>query len=195
MLFNYTSQFGEDGLIEEAFKLIGIKNKWCVEFGAADGLLFSNTRLLIEQGWSSVQIEADEERFNRLQNLYFENELVTTLNEKVGLNTTNNLDFLLSSTKCPKDLDLMVIDVDGQEFHIWNGLLNYRPRVLVIEYDPSVENDFIPIPNGDGQAGYKGLVWVAAAKEYDFFNKTKTNLIFIAREDFKKSLSEIQNER
>ena len=29
-----TSQCGEDGIIEKIFEMIGVQNKWCVEFGA-----------------------------------------------------------------------------------------------------------------------------------------------------------------
>jgi|SRR5882672_303347 len=190
MLFNYTSQFGEDGLIEEVFKLIGIKNKWCVECGAADGVLFSNTRLLIEQGWNSIQIESDEERFNKLQDLYSDNKNVITLNQKVSLNIQSNLDTILDQTECPKNLDLMVIDVDGQDFYIWNSLIIYRPRVLVIEYDPTkdLKDDFIPIPSGIGQAGFNPILLLSVGKEYILFNKTKTNLVFIEAKEFRKSV-------
>lgn len=187
MLFNYTSQFGEDGIIEEVFKMIGTKNKWCVECGASDGILFSNTRLLIEQGWNSVQIEADESKFNKLQRLYSDDDKVITINQKATLNIQNNLDSILDQTECPTNLDLMVIDVDGQDFHLWNTLFKYKPRVIVVEHNPDIEDDFIPVPNGEGQAGYKGLVWIAAAKDYMLFNKTKTNLIFISNEEFRKA--------
>ena len=39
------SQFGEDGIIREILNRINPKNldKWCVEFGASDGILYSNT--------------------------------------------------------------------------------------------------------------------------------------------------------
>jgi hypothetical protein len=188
MIFNYTSQFGEDGIIEEVFKMIGTKNKWCVECGASDGILFSNTRLLIEQGWNSVQIEADENKFNKLQTLYSNNEKVITINRKVTLNVQNNLDSILDQTECPINLDLMVIDVDGQDFHLWNTLFKYRPRVIVVEYDPSkdLEDDFIPVPNGEGQAGFKPIIMLSVTKEYFLFSRTKTNLIFIDNKELNK---------
>ena len=44
------SQFGEDGILEEILKRLGEQNidKWCVEFGARDGISDSNTYNLIK---------------------------------------------------------------------------------------------------------------------------------------------------
>lgn len=45
---NVTSQFGEDGIIEKILEVIGDANRWCVEFGASDGVYLSNTYNLIK---------------------------------------------------------------------------------------------------------------------------------------------------
>ena len=64
---NVTSQFGEDGMIAKIFDLIGVKNRWWVEFGAWDGKYLSNTWDLINnKGWSAVLAEGDRERAARL---------------------------------------------------------------------------------------------------------------------------------
>jgi hypothetical protein len=36
------SQCGEDGIIQKIFEIIGCENRWCVEFGAWDGMKYSN---------------------------------------------------------------------------------------------------------------------------------------------------------
>jgi len=58
---NVTSQFGQDGVLAETFKRLGIgPQPWCVEIGAHDGYSLSNTwNLINEQGWSAVLIEAE----------------------------------------------------------------------------------------------------------------------------------------
>ena len=58
-----TSQNGEDGVLAAIFEKIGTANKWCCEFGAWDGVHLSNTNTLIQNGWSSVQIEGDISKF------------------------------------------------------------------------------------------------------------------------------------
>ena len=56
---NVTSQYGEDGMIAKIFEFIGVKNRWCVEFGAWDGKYLSNTWDLINnKGWSRFLLKA-----------------------------------------------------------------------------------------------------------------------------------------
>ncbi len=43
---NDYSQNGEDGIIDAIFAAIAPTNRWCCEFGAWDGLHFSNSRRL-----------------------------------------------------------------------------------------------------------------------------------------------------
>ena len=65
---NNYSQFGEDGIIQEIFKVIGTKSKLTVEFGAWDGFLYSNTAALWarDTSWKAVLIEGDPERYEDL---------------------------------------------------------------------------------------------------------------------------------
>ena len=52
---NITSQRGEDGMIGRIFEIIGTNNMYCVEFGAWDGKLLSNTwNLLNYFGWRGL---------------------------------------------------------------------------------------------------------------------------------------------
>jgi hypothetical protein len=53
--------------------------------------------------------------------------------------TLENIVNLLSTTKVPKELDLLVIDIDGNDYHIWNCVLeHFSPRVVVIEFNSSL---------------------------------------------------------
>ncbi len=61
------SQFGEDGIVEKIFQVIGAENRWCVELGAWDGVYLSNTYNLVEQNWSAVLVEGDRRKFSALQ--------------------------------------------------------------------------------------------------------------------------------
>ena len=63
---NQYSQFGEDGLIDELFDVIGTTNRWSFEVGASDGRKYSNTKVLREQGWSAVLMEGDGKHLGAL---------------------------------------------------------------------------------------------------------------------------------
>src|SRR5262245_44336716 len=181
--WNHTSQFGEDSIIEAIFNRIGTENKWCFECGASDGLFFSNTRKLIEDGWNAIQVEADPVFFEQLSTRYKDNPCVQCVQQFAGLKPGNRLDDILSRTGAPQDIDLLVIDVDGQDYHLWNSLTKYRPRVLCVEFAPGVQGMYIPEPGAEGtQAGLHPLHYMAKAKGYTPIVATQTNLICVLTE-------------
>ncbi|MHB8621931.1 MAG: ABC transporter ATP-binding protein [Sulfuricaulis sp.] len=129
------SQFGEDGIIERIFNIIGVKSKISVEFGAYDGIAMSNTANLIRNhGWSGKFIEHDSEMFNRLKENYAQYPDVQCINSKVSI---NNVEKLLIELEIPCDFDLLSIDVDGNDYWIWKNIINFKPRVIVIEFNGS----------------------------------------------------------
>lgn len=178
--FNLYSQFGEDGVLQAIFSVIGAENEWCLECGAADGLLFSNTRRLIEQGWKGVLIEADEAAFARLvENNGAFGERVRCVRQMVD--DTHRLDGILHRCGAPLDLDLAVIDVDGQDYYLWNSLLQYRPRVVLIEFDHNADEDALPTLGGQGQAGELTINRLGCGKFYTRVHRNTCNMIFIRR--------------
>ena len=194
--FNKYSQFGEDGLLEAIFERIGTANRWCCECGAADGIFFSNSRKLIEEGWSAVLIEADEQQYTKLRELYYRKDAqglvhqdypVTCYRRRVtpsnqGEALTATFDQILSEQSAPLDLDLLVIDVDGQDYWLFNSLVKYHPRVVMVEYDPAADRDFIPPIGGAGQAGLNAIINLGIGKYYWPVAITTTNVIFVWQE-------------
>ena len=76
---NEYSQGGEDGILRELFRLVGVSaDPQCVDVGAWDGVHLSNTRALLESSspenvkWSGLLLEANEERAKILSDLYAE---------------------------------------------------------------------------------------------------------------------------
>jgi hypothetical protein len=186
---NAYSQWGEDGILAEIFKRIGTTNRQCWEVGAADGKWFSNSRRLIDDGWRACLIEADEANWPELDKL--DGERVTVVHGKAEPTGACSLDEILA--RCEFDLrpDLGIIDVDGQEYYLWNGMTQFRPRVMVVEYDPNADAAFVPDLNGAGQAGFAAICSVAVSKGYFSAATTPTNAIFVLlteKERFFKSL-------
>lgn len=177
--FNTYSQGGEDGVLQAIFSVIRTENQWCLECGAADGLFFSNTRRLIEQQeWRAVLIEADEREFGRLvANCEGYGERVTCVRARID--DRCRLEGILHRVGAPIDIDLVVIDVDGQDYHLFNSLLQYRPRVVVVEYDQTADEDFIPCLGAEGQAGLRAIRKLGAGKLYTEVFHTQTNVLFV----------------
>jgi hypothetical protein len=176
--FNDYSQWGEDGVLAEIFNRIGTENKWCLECGAADGLFFSNTRTMIEQGWDAVLIESDPDTYERLTRNCSPFGGVKCWNAAVD--RANTLDNILAANGAPADIDLVSIDIDGQDFYALNAMLRFKPRVVVIEYGQG-DPDFLPTLGGEGQAGLHKITALAVGKCYVPVWRSATNLIFVKR--------------
>ena len=61
------SQYGEDIIINEYF---GDRIGCLLDLGANDGITFSNSKLLLDKGWSGVLIEASPVTFKKLKQNY-----------------------------------------------------------------------------------------------------------------------------
>ena len=181
---NIYSQYGEDGIIEAIFERIGTKNKWCLEVGASDGMLFSNTRQFVEKGWNAILIESEKLAYERLVENCKDYPKAIPVCAEIGVNCT--LDSILKKYGAPKDLDLMVIDIDGQDYHVVNAMLEYEPRVLVVEFAPHAETEFIPSLGGEGQAGRAAISRLGSSKGYRAQIETKVNIIMLHHKLFRE---------
>lgn len=126
------SQHGEDGVIGEILARIGIAAGFFVEFGIETGLEGNCVFLADVLGWEGLFIEPDEASYTDLSAKYAGIERVRTINSVV---TPDNVEELFAGAGVPPEPDLLSIDVDGQDYWIWEALNAFRPRVVVIEYN------------------------------------------------------------
>ncbi len=142
-----TSQNGEDGVLEAIFSVIGTTNKWCCEFGAWDGKLYSNCYNLFHfSGWHAVLIEGDERRARSLAENQSELGDVIPIRALVRASGPDSLDNVLAQTVIPEEFELLSIDIDNDDYHVWAGMKKYHPRVVVIEVNSQYSRDVIKIP-------------------------------------------------
>ncbi len=132
--YKFYSQNDEDGILEEIFRRIGTTNKTFIEFGVQDGLE-SNTHLLLFQQWHGLWIEASKESYQSLC-IKFRNAIqskrLQVMNKFV---TKDNINDLFASAGMQGEIDLLSIDIDGNDYHIWENVKIVKPRVVVIEYN------------------------------------------------------------
>jgi hypothetical protein len=184
---NVYSQCGEDGIIEKILEIIPQKNQWCVEFGAWDGLYLTNTRYLIEsKNYSAVLIEGDKCKASRLNKNYAKNNNVTTINKFVGCEPGDSLDHILGKSSIPQDFDFLSIDIDGNDYHVWKAFSKYKPKVVVIEYNPTIptEINFVqPLdPSVSQGSSLLALVELGKQKGYELVAVNIVNLFFVKKE-------------
>lgn len=179
------SQFGEDGIIQEIIKRVGEKNldKWCVEFGAKDGISDSNTYNLIKNlDYNAVLIEGDKKFFNELKS-NLKTDKVVKINKFVSFEGSNKLENILKNTKIPKNFDFLSIDIDGCDYHIFEQLELFTPKIICIEFNHMIPNEveFVQSKNFAFKQGCspKSLVNLAKLKNYHLVANTLTNLFFV----------------
>lgn len=166
---------------------VGIETRWCVDLGALDGYRHSNThRLITEEGWSGVLIEANPSYFDRLRKLYQDNPNTYCFNEYISFEGTT-LDSILSRTPIPKNFDYLSIDIDGADYYIWESLENYRPKVVEIEFNPSFPNDISFVQPRDMSvfqgSSLRALTELARSKNYHLVGISEdVNGLFVHRD-------------
>jgi hypothetical protein len=185
--FDVHSQFGEDGMIRRALEVLPGVDRWCVEIGAWDGRYLSNThRLMDEEAWSGVFIEADPHRFSELLDTYGSSDKAVCINEFARYEGPNTMDRLLARTPIPRDFDLLSIDIDGNDFHLWETLTEYRPKLVVIEFNATIPNDIDFVqPRADGVhqgSSLAAFARLARSKSYELVATTDFNAFFVTSE-------------
>ena len=147
---NHFSQNGEDGVIEKIFEIAGIKNGFLVEFGAWDGIHFSNTRHhYLTKRFKILLIEPDPVRYWELEKNYPERSAIL-INSFVNIDKYPTLNDIFDLNKV-ENIALLSIDVDGEDVEIWKTLdtNTFRPKVVVIEFskwqDKEALDDFAKV--------------------------------------------------
>lgn len=130
--FRSFSQNDEDGILQEIFRRIGAEASTFVEFGVQDGMQ-NNSRLLLYRGWRGLWIEADAGACRKMQG-GFRAELASgQLQLRNSFVTKDNIASLIESAGFG-ELDLLSIDIDGNDYWIWEAI-SCRPRVVILEYN------------------------------------------------------------
>jgi hypothetical protein len=186
---NVTSQNGEDGIIAKILDVIGQPVGWCVEFGAWDGSHLSNTyELITRRGFSAVLIEGSERRFRELARRFEGNPKVLPISAFVGFSAVDGLDRVLVRTPIPEEFDVLSIDIDGNDYHVWEATTRYRPRVVVIEYNPTIPTpvDFVQPADMNVNQGSSLLALTRLGREkgYELVAATLHNALFVRRDFF-----------
>lgn len=194
---NIYSQNGEDGIIEELLNRLNIKDGWVCEFGAWDGIYLSNTFNLITKGFKGVFIEGDQNKYIDLLETVNKYPNITPINAYVEHdNSQNSLDNLLAKTPIPYDFDILSIDIDSYDYQVWESLKNYKPKIVIIEINSSVNtNNLMHIheTNKYQGTGFRPTFNLGLEKGYKFVLHTG-NMIFIDEKYFDQININYKNE-
>ena len=128
------SQAGEDGMIAEIFRRIGVTNKVFVEFGSGDGHE-NNTVFLLCHDWTGLWIDADRKAVNTVRKNFAADIQSRRLIILEAIVAAENIENLLARANVPLEFDLLSIDIDRNDYWVWRKIERYRPRTVVVEYN------------------------------------------------------------
>jgi hypothetical protein len=129
------SQNDEDGIIEYLFSRIPKRQSFFVEIGVGPAFrgaralsgneaeLECNCLVLAERGWRGVFVDGGSTS--------------PTVDVKHEFVTAENINEILEKYSVPEDFDLFSLDIDGNDYWVWEAL-DRRPSVVIVEYNASI---------------------------------------------------------
>ncbi|HYW94323.1 MAG TPA: hypothetical protein VE870_01905 [Bacteroidales bacterium] len=133
--FRVFSQYEEDGKLLFIFSVIGMENKQFIEIGSDDGVNSNSANLYFNFGWYGLFIDGNPKSIKRGKKffskyphpLFYKPKFV---NAKV---TRENINQLVAEAGFKGEVGLLSIDIDGNDYWIWDALEVVDPKVVIIE--------------------------------------------------------------
>lgn len=137
------SENGEDGLLLYIFFKIGTTNRRFVEFGIEDGRVCNTANLSINFGWNGLLMDCGKEYVAKAKYYYRSRPEIKPSQIKIVqcFVTAENINKVLMDNGVENNIDLLSIDIDGNDYWVFKAITAIDPRVVVIEYNASLGPD------------------------------------------------------
>ena len=203
--FKVFSQWGEDGILQHLLHHVDISRNIFVEFGV-ENYTESNTRfLLMNNNWAGLVIDGNPNNIDFIKNddIYWRHNLKA----EAAFITKDNINDLIRRNGISGEIGLLSIDIDGNDYWVWEAIDIVLPSVVVIEYNSRFGPEravTIPYDAGFVQLAehYSGLYFGASLaalcllgkrKGYSFVgcNTAGNNAFFVRTESKPSGLPEL----
>jgi hypothetical protein len=131
--FRVFSQWGEDGIIQYLLAQVAIERRVFVEFGV-ENYTESNTRfLLVNDQWGGLVIDGNSEHVDYIRRdpIYW----AANLKAECAFVTKDNINALLAGNGIAGDIGLLSVDIDGNDYWVWQAIDTISPRIVICEYN------------------------------------------------------------
>lgn len=131
--FRVFSQWGEDGIIQHLVSRVPIARKVFVEFGV-ESYTEANTRfLLMHNHWSGLVLDGSADNIRRIKKdaIYWQYNLKAV----EAFVTRENINTLLADHGISGEIGLLSIDIDGNDYWVWEAITVVRPAIVAVEYN------------------------------------------------------------
>jgi len=143
--FKVFSQWGEDGIVDWLIERAEIPPhlQTFIEFGV-ESYAEANTRFLLQnRNWRGLVLDGNPQQIERLKK---ETQLFWgyDLTAKFAFITRENINNLFIEAGFSGEIGLLSIDIDGNDYWVWDAISVVRPVICICEYN-AVFGDVWPI--------------------------------------------------
>lgn len=205
--FRNYSQFEEDGLILFILAAIGIKSRTFVDVGSANGINSNCANLALNFGFHGLFVDGDNDLIDEGRTFYSTHPETWLYPPKFesALVKTDNINELIEKNGIKGEVDVLNIDIDGNDYWIWEALDIIEPRIVIIETHIELGSQPIAVPYDENfcisekQPDYFGasapaMVKLAERKGYRLVgtNRFGFNTIFVKGDEGKEILPKVE---
>jgi hypothetical protein len=135
--FRCNSQNGEDGILLYIFSLIGTTNRKALEICAGDGIECNTANLILNHGFRGLLFDGGTEAIERGRAFYatHPNTCIRPPHLAAVWITAETVNDQVAAHGFAGDIDLLSLDLDGNDYWVWQALTVVRPRVVVLEFN------------------------------------------------------------
>ena len=133
--FRNHSQNGEDGILHYLFSVIGTTSKYVVEMCAGNGRECNAANLIINHGWHALLCDGDDDNIRIANDFYWNHPDTARIPPAIcqAWLTAENVNEVIARYGFDREIDLLSIDVDGNDYWLWKAISVVNPRVVIIE--------------------------------------------------------------
>ena len=132
--FRVFSQWGEDGIIEWLVRHVRVPNTRFVEFGVGNFYEANCRFLLLNRNWKGLVMDSSSDNLAALRSdaIYWKYDLTAI----PAFISVENINELIVGNGFAGPLGILSIDVDGNDYWIWNAITAVDPAIVICEYNP-----------------------------------------------------------
>lgn len=146
--------------MDEILWRIGIERGTFVEFGVESGREGNCVLLAEARRWPGLFIEAAPEHFHRLRRRYDAFPGVRTIEACV---TPGNINALIAGAGLAGQVDVLSIDIDGNDYWVWKAIDVITPAVVCIEYNAHIPVGEVAVQQFDSSLTWDGSRYYGAS--------------------------------
>jgi hypothetical protein len=141
------SNMEEDGIILWLLARIGCKKGVFLDIGSNDCINSNCANLAFNFDWEGVFVDANERLLNIGRRMYklFNKRKLQFVEKKLRRENVNALSDYFGN----REIDFLNIDVDGDDYAIWEGLTALSPKIVLIETKIEYGRHHLVVPAND----------------------------------------------